>query len=192
LFFLTGMHYILSADTSDEALLQQFKQTGSQQVLASLYTRYTELVYGVCMKYLKDQGLAKDAVMDIYHHLLAKLPLHEVENFKNWLYTVSKNHCLTQLRQHKKKFTIEFSPALMQSEDFSHLDSVLDKEDEFMRLENCIKKLPGEQKTGIELFYLENKCYNEIAEITGHDWGKVRSLIQNGRRNLKICMEKNG
>ena len=95
------------------------------------------------------------------------------------------------LRKTQKNITVEFSPALMQSEDFSHLDSVLDKEQDFIRLENCIDKLPAEQKQGIQMFYLESKCYNEIGEITGYEWGKVRSLIQNGRRNLKICMEKN-
>ena len=42
----------------------------------------------------------------------------------------------------------------------------------------------------IRLFYLENKCHNEITEMTGMDWNRVRSLIQNGRRNLKNCMEK--
>ena len=79
----------------------------------------------------------------------------------------------------------------MQSDDFSHLDSVIEKEEAFKRLEQCIKKLPGEQQQSIKLFYYENKCYNEIAETTSMDWNKVRSLIQNGRRNLKICMEKN-
>ena len=143
------------------------------------------------LNYFKDPGRAKDAVMDIYQELLAKLPNHEVENFRGWLYVVAKNHCLMHLRKTQKNITVEFSPALMQSEDFSHLDSVLDKEQDFIRLENCIDKLPAEQKQGIQMFYLESKCYNEIGEITGYEWGKVRSLIQNGRRNLKICMEKN-
>ena len=189
---MSKLTYISSTDNSDAYLLQQFKETGSQEPLAKLYTRYTDIVYGVCMKYLKDHAKAKDAVMDIYQELFVKLPNHEVENFRGWLYMVSKNHCLIYLRKTQKNITVEFSPALMQSEDFSHLDSVLDKEQDFIRMDNCMNKLPAEQKQGIQLFYLESKCYNEIAKITGYDWGKVRSLIQNGRRNLKICMEKNG
>lgn len=189
---MSGLTYILTADDSDEGLLSQFKESGSQQVLARLYTRYTDIVYGLCMKYLKDQDAAKDAVMDIYQELLAKLPNNDVENFRGWLYVVAKNHCLMHLRKAQKNITVEFSPSFMQSEDFSHLDSVLNRENDFIRLENCIEKLPEEQRKGIKMFYLENKCYNEIAEITGYEWGKVRSLIQNGRRNLKICMERNG
>ena len=170
----------------------EFKQSNSQDALAKLYLRYADLVYGVCLKYLKDGEAAKDAVMNIYTELLQKLPHHEVQNFKSWLYVLAKNHCLMQLRKEKKMVTVEFQPAVMQSEDFSHLDSVLSKEQDFKKLEQCLERLPREQKQSIQLFYLENKCYNEIVEQTGMDWNKVRSLIQNGRRNLKICMEKNG
>ena len=149
-------------------------------------------MYGTCLKYLKDAETAKDAVMNIYQELLQKLTQHEIENFKSWLYVVTKNHCLMQLRKGKKMITIEFQPAIMQSEDFEHLDTVLSREQDFKKLEQCLERLPAEQKQAIQLFYLENKCYNEIAEQTGMEWNKVRSLIQNGRRNLKICMEKNG
>ncbi len=144
------------------------------------------------MKYFKNAETAKDAAMNIYQELLTKLQSHEVENFKSWLYVLVKNHCLMQLRKEKKNITVEFTAAVMQSEDFTHLDSVLEKENELKKLEYCVEHLPVEQKQSIRLFYLENKCYNEIAEQTGFDWSKVRSLIQNGRRNLKICMEKNG
>ena len=185
--------HIKSIETlSDEALLNAFKESTDQQMLAQLYLRYTDLVYGVCVKYLKDGEAAKDAVMNIYHELLIKLQSHEVENFKGWLYVVAKNHCLIQLRKEKKMVTVEFTPAVMQSEDFTHLDNVLEKENELKKLEFCIENLPDEQKQSIRLFYLENKCYNEIVDTTGFEWNKVRSLIQNGRRNLKICMEKNG
>jgi RNA polymerase sigma factor (sigma-70 family) len=177
---------------TDEELLNEFKKNFNQAILAQLYLRYTDLVYGVCMKYLKDAEAAKDAVMNIYQELLLKLQTHEVENFKSWLYVVAKNHCLMQLRKEKKMVTVEFTSTVMQSEDFTHLDSVLEKEQELKKLEYCIEHLPSEQKQSIQLFYLENKCYNEIAEETGYEWNKVRSLIQNGRRNLKNCMEKDG
>lgn len=177
---------------SDEELLNEFKKKIDQQTLAQLYLRYTDLVYGVCMKYLKDAESAKDSVMDIYEELITKLQTHEVENFKSWLYVVVKNHCLMQLRKEKKMVTVEFTPTVMQSEDFTHLDNMLEKENDLKKLEFCIGNLPIEQKQSIQLFYLENKCYNEIVEQTGFEWSKVRSLIQNGRRNLKICMEKNG
>ena len=183
--------HIEKTPRSDGELLLAFKETHSQDTLAILYLRYTDLVYGTALKYLKDAEAAKDAVMNIYQELLQKLPLHEVDNFKSWLYVVTKNHCLMQLRSQKKMITVEFQPTIMQSEDFAHLDSVLEKEQDFKKLEQCMERLPAEQKQSIQLFYLENKCYNEIVEQTGMDWNKIRSLIQNGRRNLKICMDKN-
>ncbi len=177
---------------TDDVLLKSFQSSGDQNTLATLYLRYTDLVYGVCLKYLKDSESSKDAVMNIYQELVTKLQAHQVDNFKSWLYVLAKNHCLMQLRKEKKAIMVEFQPGLMQTEDFSHLDSVLDKEKDLQRLEKCISKLQPEQKEVIKLFYLESKCYNEIGVITGSDWNKIRSLVQNGRRNLKICMEQNG
>ncbi|HMR81772.1 MAG TPA: sigma-70 family RNA polymerase sigma factor [Niabella sp.] len=175
----------------DDDLLLEFKRSADQNALAELYLRYSDLLYGVCLKYLEDAEDAKDAIMNIYQELLRKVPQHEIQHFKSWVYVLAKNHCLMQLRSAKKNITVNLEQYAMQSDDFSHLDSVIEKEEAFKRLEKCIEKLPGEQKSSIQLFYYDNKCYNEIAETTGMDWNKVRSLIQNGRRNLKICMEKN-
>jgi RNA polymerase sigma-70 factor (ECF subfamily) len=182
--------HILQAST-DADLMHYFRETNNQDFLAALYLRYTDLVLGTCIKYLKDADAAQDASMDIYQELVQKLPLHQVDNFKSWLYVVTKNHCLMKLRKDKKAIMVEMQPGIMQSEDFSHLDAVLEKEKELQQLEKCIGELNAEQQASVRLFYLDQKCYNEIAEITGLEWNKVRSLIQNGRRNLKICMEEN-
>jgi len=176
----------------DQTLMVAFQKTLDQNALAILYLRYNDLVFGTCMKYFKNEEVSRDAVMNIYQELVQKLPNHTVENFKSWLYVVTKNHCLMQLRKDKKTVTVEFDGQFMQLEDFQHLDHVLEKEQNLQSLENCIEELNTDQKKSIQLFYLENKCYNEISEVTGIEWNKVRSLIQNGRRNLKICMESNG
>jgi len=161
------------------------------QILATLFQRYMDLLYGVCLKYLKEPEPAKDAVMQIFEDLIQKLHRHDVENFKSWVYTLAKNHCLMQLRTPKNLKTTEFNADGMQSEEELHLNGVEWKEEQFQRMEKCLQTLSAEQKVTVELFYLQNKCYKEIAELTGLDWNKVRSYIQNGRRNLKICMEKN-
>lgn len=175
---------------TDEMLTKAFQSSGDQKLLAKMYLRYADVVYGTSLKYLKDHELAKDAVMDIYHELIDKLPRHEVKDFKSWLYVVAKNHCLMQLRKSKKMTTVEFEPAVMQFHDTLHPDYDPEKESNLIKLENCIEKLQKEQQQAIRLFYMENKCYNEIADIVNNDWNRVRSLIQNGRRNLKNCMEK--
>ncbi len=151
-----------------------------------------DLVFGVCLKYFKDAEKSKDAVMDIFNELNTKLRVHDVDNFKSWLHVLARNHCLMQLRSPRNLKTTEFNPVLMQSDQNTHLNGeALEREENFKRLEQCIDTLPGEQKQSVVLFYLEKKCYNEIAEITGFDWNKVRSYIQNGKRNLRICMEEN-
>ena len=168
-----------------------FKESGDIDHLGKLYQRYMDLVFGVCLKYFKESERSKDAVMDIFDELNTKLRQHEVDNFKGWLHVLARNHCLMQLRSPRNMKTTEFNPAFMQSGQNTHLnDETMDKEENYKKLEHCIGLLPAEQKQTVELFYLEKKCYNEIADITGHEWSKVMSYIQNGKRNLKICMEE--
>lgn len=175
---------------SDNELLTTYKQNGDVAVLGDLYQRYMDLVYGVCLKYYKEPETAKDAVMQIFEELVEKLKKHEVDNFKGWLHQVAKNHCLMQLRKTQKVKTVEFNTELMQSGENMHLDSILEKEENFKKLAGCMESLTGDQETAIRLFYLDGKSYNEIVAISGIEWNAVRSLIQNGRRNLKLCMEK--
>jgi RNA polymerase sigma factor (sigma-70 family) len=183
---------IRTSPLSDAELLELYQQNLQQEILAQLFLRYNDLVYGTCIKYLGDQEAAKDAVMNIYQELIEKVKLHSIDNFKSWLYVVTKNHCLMQIRKNKKLATSDFDSQIMQSEDFSHLENVFEKERQLDKLSGCMEKLNEEQRQTVRLFYLENKCYNEITAITGFDWNKVRSLVQNGRRNLKNCMEDNG
>ncbi|HEX6334444.1 MAG TPA: sigma-70 family RNA polymerase sigma factor [Flavisolibacter sp.] len=174
----------------DADLLARFRETRDMQVLGELYGRYLELVYGVCLKYLKQAEDAQDSTMLIFEELSVKLHRHEVDHFKSWLYTLAKNHCLMRIRSSKKALQVDFDVELVQSAEEPHLDGVKDREENFSKMEFCISRLPDDQKKMIELFYLDGRCYNEITAITGMDWKKVRSCIQNGRRNLRICMEK--
>jgi RNA polymerase sigma factor (sigma-70 family) len=182
---------ISNQSTADHELVALYKQSGKLEVLAELYQRYMDLLYAVCLKYLKEPEVAKDAVMAVFEELALKLRKHQVENFKGWLYTLTKNYCLMQLRSSKHLQTKELNEDRVQLTEDMHLNGVFEKESQLNGLEKCMETLATEQRAVIELFYLQDKCYKEISEITGTEWNKVRSLIQNGRRNLKICLEKN-
>jgi RNA polymerase sigma factor (sigma-70 family) len=175
---------------TDGELVALYKDSQDLQVLAELYQRYMDLVYGVCLKYFKDADRSKDGVMQIFEELIGKLKKHDVENFKSWLYQVAKNYCLMQLRTPKNFKTVEIAESLMQNEENVHLNGVLEKEENLQRLEYCLTTLSDDQRKAVQLFYLDGKCYNEIVELMGQEWKQVRSFIQNGRRNLKLCMEK--
>lgn len=187
---MTFLKNIPPSSFSDADLVKSYQQNRQMDVLAELYQRYMELVYGVCLKYLPDAESAKDAVMNIFEELVRKLHNHEVDNFRGWLHTLAKNHCLMQLRSRKNIKITELTTVVVQSEENLHLNGELEKEEHFEKMESCLRTLPAEQKQCVELFYLQGKSYNEIVETTGFDWKQVRSFIQNGRRNLKICMEK--
>jgi RNA polymerase sigma factor (sigma-70 family) len=180
----------------DADLIRQYKQTLDTAFAGELYERYTHLVFGVCMKYLKNEEDSKDAVMQIFEKLLTELKHHEVTNFKSWLHVLAKNHCLMWLRsarvRHQKSIITFEIKEDVETEGFMHPSGEDNGtlEENLVALEKGMQELPVEQKRCIELFYLQQKCYKEITEITGYEMKKVKSYIQNGKRNLKIYLEK--
>jgi RNA polymerase sigma-70 factor (ECF subfamily) len=179
------------SNLSDGELIDQFK-AGEQSTLGILFTRYTSLVYGTCMKYLKNRDESKDAVMQVFEKLNQTLKQHEVANFKSWLYVSTRNHCLMQLRARKGKEMKEITPGLMESEYVLHLENEPELQQNLTKLEKCIDELVLEQQRCVRLFFLDEKCYKDVASETGYDMNQVKSFIQNGKRNLKICMEQGG
>lgn len=175
-------------DADDIKLLKAYRESGDVAVLGRLYEQYMPLVYGVCLKYLKEEELAKDAVMSIFEELIEKVLRHEVKQFRSWLYVLSRNYCLMQLRSGKKMEMVALD-GIMEFTPFLHHEDN-NKEAAMVALEKCMQKLNETQKQSIDLFYLNNKCYKEIVDITGFTLNEVKSFIQNGRRNLKICLEK--
>jgi RNA polymerase sigma-70 factor (ECF subfamily) len=177
---------------SDEELLANYRQKGNIQVAGILFDRYVHLVFGVCLKYLKDREESKDAVMHIFEKILVELKTREVHHFKSWLYAVAKNFCLMELR--KKRITLEISDLTENNGEFIMESSMemnpLEEHLDDNKLKKCLEALSIEQKQCIELFYYKEKCYKEISEITNYDIKKVKSYMQNGKRNLKNCMEK--
>lgn len=178
------------SEPGDLELIAAYRQSSDLKILAQLYNRYMQLLYGVCLKYLSEPETAKDAVMDIFEELTHKLLKHEVDNFRGWLHTLAKNHCLMKLRSSGRTRFQSYDPENMQTAEELHLKEKIEQEEQFEQLSKCIEALAADQKTVIQLFYLQSKCYKEIETLTGMEWNKVRSHIQNGRRNLKICMER--
>lgn len=176
---------------SDLELIENYKKSDDVGVVGALYNRYMTLVYGVCMKYLKDREESKDAVMQIFEKLIVSLKEHDVTHFKSWLYATSRNHCLMALRSKKGKNFQEINGDFMENGMLMHLQDEPEMETNLVKLEKCIEHLITEQKHCVTLFYIQQKCYKEIVQLTGFDDNKVKSYIQNGKRNLKLCMEKN-
>jgi len=177
-------------DADDAELVRSYKETGQLEFLAALYERYMDLVYGVCLKYL-DEESAKDAVMHIFEELIGKVKQHEIQNFRGWLHVLSRNHCLMKIRATKGRTVSIDEHVFMETGENNHPDNGFSLENNLQAMEKCLDTLPEEQKRSVDLFYLQEKSYREVADITGYEMNKVKSYIQNGKRNLKICMEKN-
>jgi len=185
-----------SEDRTDADLLQAYLDARDLAPLGVLYQRYMHLVFGLCLNYLKDREEARDAVMQIFEKLIDEVPKHRIEHFNSWLYTVSKNHCLMQLRARQSKAKKQEAYQKNMAEDMEsrlllHHNDEPDIESDLKALERCIEELKEEQQACVKLFFLEEQSYRQIGEQLKLDLKKVKSNIQNGRRNLKICLEKN-
>jgi RNA polymerase sigma factor (sigma-70 family) len=176
---------------TDAELVSRYRQTEDLTFVSELFGRYTSMIYAVCLKYLRDRDDAKDAVMQVFERLPNSLKAHEIANFKSWLYVTARNHCLMQLRAKRGKIIEEFDSQVMENDLHLHPEENGDLEDDLGRLEKCIEELNDDQQQCVRLFFLDGKCYKEISEVTRFDLNKVKSYIQNGKRNLKICMERN-
>jgi RNA polymerase sigma-70 factor (ECF subfamily) len=183
------LHHNIMKEEDDAALIQEYKNSGKLDVLAALYQRYMNLVYGVCLRYF-DEEASKDAVMQIFEELIPKLKQHEVQHFKSWLHVLTRNYCLMRLRAMKNKEGRVISMDVMENDSFQHHENGMSVEAHLQDMEKCLETLPEEQKRSVDLFYLKEKSYREVADMTGYDMNKVKSYIQNGKRNLKICMEQ--
>jgi RNA polymerase sigma-70 factor (ECF subfamily) len=177
------------AHIPDQQLLDRFHETGDNQWLGIVLERYTLLLFGVCMKYLKDEEESKDAVQQIFLKALTELPRYKVTYLKSWLYTVAKNHCLMRLRDRQKEpLGISENLAMPSGESEDNRLEHLDRDRQFMLMEEALRELSPEQRTCVQEFYLSHKTYQEIAEQTGYNYMQVKSYIQNGKRNLKLLL----
>lgn len=170
---------------SDEELILDFRKNSSNEILGEIYKRYGHLVMGTCMKYLKNQADAEDMTMTLFEKLPHKIANHSIERFKSWLYMVTKNECLMLLRK-KGNLSSELTKELESTDEMPIVEA---KEIQYELLEEAIKELKDEQRKCIELFYIESKSYQEITSLLGLDLKKVKSAIQNGKRNLKLILE---
>ena len=175
---------------SDEDLVKRYKSKQDKTAIGELFKRHSLMCFSVCYNYLKDEEFAKDASMSIFEKLFSDLTKHQIENFRSWLHTVSRNYCLMQLRKQDMKLSktmlhLDQSQNFMELESLEHLD-ISEKEKQLQRLEKAILELKDKQQVCIRLFYIEQKSYEEITEITGYSTNEVKSHIQNGKRNLKI------
>jgi len=174
---------------SEQDLLNRFYTDQNKEWLGILLQRYTILLLGVCMKYLKNEEAARDAVQQIFLKAITELGKYRVDYFKSWLYMIAKNYCLMQFRD-KNRHPVELSDQLQLPVDNDILPDIREKEKLLDWMHEGLQNLNGEQQQCVTLFYLEKKSYQQISQETGFSLLQVKSFIQNGKRNLKVMIER--
>ena len=176
---------------TDQELLANFNLDHDNEWLGILLQRYTLLLLGVCMKYLKNEEEAKDSVQQIFLKVIQELQKYKVEYFKSWLYMVAKNYCLMKIRDRQGKIPAELNEKTIATpEEETDRQQMLQTDHTMDLMESSLKELNREQEQCVTLFYLQKKSYQDISETTGYSMLQVKSYIQNGKRNLRILIEK--
>lgn len=178
------------AHIEDKQLLDKFYSETNNYWLGILLQRYTLLLFGVCMKYLKNEEDAKDSVQQIFLKVISELQKYKVDYFKSWLYMIARNHCLMKIRDRHGKIPVELTDKLLTPQEINNKQELIEKDKTLALMEEGLYELNEEQKLCINLFYLQKKSYQEIADTTGYSLLQVKSFIQNGKRNLKLIVEK--
>jgi len=178
---------------NDLELIGLYKKHGEGRYIGELYKRHTKMVLVLCCKYLKDKDIAKEAVVQIFENLISYLRKYDIANFRNWLISVTRNHCYMMLRS--EKGIVEYCDFFEKNvEEFVEFEDILNQEDKeeeerrYESLEQAVEQLPEEQRECIKLFYLKGNSYSDITTITGYDFKQIKSYLQNGRRNLKKAL----
>jgi RNA polymerase sigma-70 factor (ECF subfamily) len=171
---------------TDEELVARLRE-GHQASLGALWDRYAHLLFGVGLKYLKDGERSKDAVVEVFERLPQLLATHTVNHFRSWVHVVMRNHCLQALRKSGHEVRDELTLERMTEEAGS--DNLL-HEATLQQLEQAIARLNEPQQRCIRLFYIERLSYAQVQEHTGYNYDQVRSHLQNGRRNLKLMLQR--
>ena len=177
---------------TDEELLKRYCDSGELVYFVEAYKRYMPLVYGVALKYLKRPKDAQDAVMQLFEELVVKIKEVEIQSFKAWLYTCIRNNCLMEIRKRSKNLSVSLDDSFMEFCDDFHLTVVSESENREESLRECVESLPEKQRISVKYFFFDELSYKEVEERTGFSLKMVKSFIQNGKRNLKLCLERKG
>ncbi len=180
--------------TSDDELLKHYKETGNKDVFADLFKKHVSVVYGTCLFYLQDKDEAQDATMQLFEKLMLDIHKREIDHFKGWLSFVVRNHCISLIRKNKTHYKNTKSYYEFELEDTTYEteEKIQSVSDDVLleQMATCLPKLKEKQRLCVELFYLKDKSYQDIAKETGLELNEIKSHIQNGKRNLKLLIEE--
>jgi RNA polymerase sigma-70 factor, ECF subfamily len=179
---------------TDAELITLYKETSNTYYVGELYKRYHHIVFGVALKYLHNSELAEDALLELFSRLFEQLLKYKIDDFKHWLLTVTRNYCLKYIKSsshtiafiatHENQFAVDFMEYEQQ------LDLLNGQEEKIELLEYAMAQLKPQQQQCVRMFYIEDKSYQDIADQTGYEVKKVKSYIQNGKRNLMLIMDQ--
>lgn len=179
---------------SDEEAAEQYLLSHNVNYFNLLYERYSDKVFAKCMSMLRDQELAEDATQEIFVKILLSLSKFSGKSkFSTWIFSITYNHCIDQIRKEKKENTIAVN-------DFSRIDQIDDdiydseiKETNVFRLKEVLEKLNAEDKSILLMKYQDDMSIKEICTVLDKTESAIKMKILRAKEKfLKIYNEDFG
>lgn len=172
----------INAMPSDTALIAAIR-AGDQGAMATLYDRYSSIVYAVALRVLQDTGAAEDVLQDIFMQLWRNPGAFNASrgNMAAWLAVIARHRAIDGLRRRKPENDIEEIVVSVEQD----LASDADRSRAMDKVRGALQTMPEPQRSALELAYFEGLTHVEIAAKTGEPLGTIKTRIRTGLLTLR-------
>jgi RNA polymerase sigma-70 factor, ECF subfamily len=183
----TGVENMPQPSTEDDASLLALVQSGNDQAMASLFDRYSRVVYSVALRVLRDPASAEDVLQEVFMQIWRNPDsfIAAKGSLGGWLAIVSRNRSIDALRRKRPSTNVEdvILASSFNLADEAERNSLMD------RARNVIRELPRDQRKTLEMAFFDGLTHSEIAEMTGDPLGTVKTRIRSALLTLRKAFQ---
>ncbi len=155
-----------------------------REALSLLLPRYRDKVFRLCFSMLRDRALAEDVTQEIFLKVWRALPGYGAQaSLSTWIYAISRNTCLSELRRRKPTVSIDQDEESYDSE-VAALSAPEQDDSATVSVSQVLDQLPERYRQAVTLFYMEDKSYEQTAQSLGLPLGTVKALLHRARKRL--------
>ncbi len=183
----TGVTNMPQPSAEDDSTLLALVQSGNEQAMASLFDRYSKIVYSVALRVLRDPASAEDVLQEVFMQIWRNPDSFTAArgSLGGWLAIVSRNRSIDALRRKRPSTPVEdvvlASPYNLADE--AERNSLME------RAQTAIVQLPREQRKTLEMAFFDGLTHSEIAEMTGDPLGTVKTRIRSALLTLRKAFQ---
>jgi RNA polymerase sigma factor (sigma-70 family) len=178
-----SVHSIGMNRYTDEQLVRLYVDTQRNTFFEELYERYADKVYRKCLTFVKDQAKAEDFTHDIFLKLIVRIgTFRETSKFSTWLFSITYNYCMDQLRLTKKMAENELTETFDIVEESEDIEEI---EMDAQRLRQVLENISPQERTILLMKYQDDFSIKDIADTFGLTESAVKMRLKRTKEKLR-------